>query len=139
MPSSRGIGFSAVPRTSFTRSVTVFASTVLTSNAGAARHETFEFFVAHELDLAPVPERCRVGHPRFVVRGLERHRLVHQHHGHHVLETDIRDFAVVDDLRFVRRHGDDDALHLVGFEAVLLDQDLERVERRLIGEPVVHF
>ncbi len=48
-----------------------------------------------------------------------------------MLQADVWDLAVVDDGRFVGGDADDDALHLIGIEVVLLDQDLEGVERRL--------
>ncbi|HZY14294.1 MAG TPA: hypothetical protein VFE89_16380 [Beijerinckiaceae bacterium] len=56
-----------------------------------------------------------------------------------MLQADVRDVAIIDDRRHGRRQADRDALHLIGLERMLSAHRLDRVERRRIGEPTVHF
>ena len=97
----------------------------------ANRHEFLQRLVANELDLRALAQHGRVLHARFVVRRLERRRLVDQHDRDHVLKTDVGDVAIVHDGGHRRRQPHDEALHVPGLERVALPQDLDRVERSL--------
>ncbi len=80
-----------------------------------------------------VSEDCRIFHPRLLVRRLEGDSLVDQHHGHQVLEADVRDRAVVHDDGLVRRYPHRYLLHLFRLESVPFYQVIQCVERSLDG------
>ena len=82
----------------------------------------------------------RVLHARLVVRGLERGRLVEQHHGHHVLQADVGDVAIVDDRGDRRREPHGHSLDLIGLERrACCGSSRCASSGAWIGEPTVHF
>ena len=82
-----------------------------------------------EPHLRPQTDDRRILHARLVVDVPERDRLVDQHHRQRVLDVDVRRPAVVGDRS--RLVADDDLLDLVRIDRLLLQQRLDRVERRV--------
>src|SRR6185295_18730342 len=82
-----------------------------------ARHG-FERRVGLERDLGALAQDLGVLHARDIVRGVKRHGLVDQHHGDHVLKTDIGNFAVVDNRGLTGAEPYDHLVYTVGVERV---------------------
>ena len=62
------------------------------------------------------------------MRGAKGNRLVQQHDGHHVLQANIGDVAVIDDTRRRAAQANDHALDLRRFEGVFLPDGLDRIQ-----------
>ena len=91
----------------------------------------FEFGVRDELYFGALLQDRGILHARLVVRSFERRCLVEQHDRDHVLHTNVGHFAIGHQSGFARCDAHGDRLHLVGFERMALEDDFERVERRL--------
>ena len=131
--SPRGIGLRTVPRTASTRSESGVPSVQRDLDDRHARRQ--------QRASARRPGRTspccaaaarRVLHARLVVRGVERGRLVDQHHRDHVLKADVRNVAVVHDGADASGRGERRRpSHRSASNGRLLADVFDRVERRL--------
>ena len=78
-------------------------------------------------------EHLGVLHAPVIMGAQEGEAAVEHQQRQQMLQIDVRHGAVIDDVRFLLRHLDPDPLDIGRLEAVLLDQRLHRVERRLDG------
>ncbi len=95
----------------------------------------FEFLVGYELYFCALAEYRRVLHSRFVMRRRKGRRLVDQHHRNHMLKANVWHIAVVHCVRGARGGTYDNLLYLIGLKWVALQEDFQRIERRLDGSP----
>src|SRR5260221_4211728 len=96
-----------------------------------AGHRPGERVVADELHAAAQLEDRAIAHASRVVRGLESHAAVREHHGAQVLHADIGHMAVVGGVRSEMGDAHDEPLDLPGAYALRADQFQQRIERGL--------
>ena len=96
-----------------------------------AGHRLRERVVAAQLDQAAQLQDLSLAHTLLVVRGLEAHGAVGQHHGAQMLHADVGHGAVVRGVRAQMRDAHGEPLDLPGADAVRADQFQQRIERGL--------
>src|ERR1700730_16277789 len=96
-----------------------------------SRHSLLQLLVWQKHDLGSFFENCGIPHSTSIMNGVKRNRLVYQHHGSHVLKTDVRYLTVVPHRGLACRHSYNNPLNLLCLDVLSFDEYFESVQRSL--------
>src|SRR6266851_441684 len=99
----------------------------------AERHEVLQFRIGDELHFGALAENRGIVDARGVVGSGKSDSVVEEHNSDHVLQTDVGDFAIVDDGGLVGGQLDVHLVHLRSVEGMLLVDYFDGIEGRLNG------